>query len=208
MSQTVSVGPYSAYQSPAMVGMKADSMEDNVDTFAANAPIPFGVVISRVSANSLKTAPGGTDVVGVAIHDHLIASRGGYLQFDAVSTLTRGRVWARLSAKTGVKDGVAACYDPATGMFAVSGTALLGAVFRSNGVDLPDVDEVVWGDGTLISSAVVELHHPFGKYSTPPGPASLDSGGDETVEETEQTEQVEQTEEERLERDRVRAEAH
>lgn len=171
MSQTVSTGPYSVYQSQAMIGMKADSMDDNVDTFAAAAPIPFGVVVSRVAPFDQKVQAGGAAFVGIAIHDHVIGSRGGYLQYDAVSTLTRGRCWAKVKDATNVDDGVYVHYDPATGEVGTTGTKLLNAVFRSKAVSLPDVNEVVWGDGNLSLGAVVELHYPLAD------PAATVAGG-------------------------------
>jgi hypothetical protein len=145
-----------------MIGMKADSMDDNVDTFAAAAPIPVGVVVSRVAPADMKVQAGGAAMVGIALHDHIIGSRGGYLQYDAVSVLTRGRVWAKVSDATNVEDGTYVHYDPATGMVAAgTGTKLINAVFRSKAVPLPDVNQVVWGDGTSPLGAIVELHYPF-----------------------------------------------
>ena len=135
MSQSVTHGPYSVYQSQAMIGMKADSMNDNVDTFAAAAPIPFGVAVGRVAPFDMKVQAGGTAFVGVAIHDHIIGSRGGYLQYDAVSVLTRGRCWVRLNDPLNVADGVYAHFDPATGEFYAAaggpGIKMINAVFRS-----------------------------------------------------------------------------
>src|SRR4051812_933419 len=165
MSQTVTAGPYNAYQSQAMIGMKADSMDDNVDTFAAAAPIPFGVVVSRVSTANLKVQKGGTAFVGIAIHDHIIGSRAGYIQYDAVSVLTRGRVWAKLKSAVNVQDGAYVGFDATTGEVsawpAPGGTKLLNAVFRSASASLPDAAQVIWGDGTTSLGAVVELHYPF-----------------------------------------------
>src|SRR3954464_13846056 len=171
MSQTITGGPYNAYQSQAMIGMKADSMDDNVDTFAAAAPIPVGVVVSRVAPADMKVQAGGAAMVGIALHDHIIGSRGGYLQYDAVSVLTRGRVWAKVSSATNVADGVYVHYDPATGEVGTTGTKLVNAVFRSAAVSLPDVNEVVWGDGLTSLGAIVELHYPLAD------PASTVMGG-------------------------------
>jgi hypothetical protein len=171
MSQSVTAGPYHAYQGQAIIGMKADSMDDNVDTFAAAAPIPVGVVVSRVAAFDMKVQAGGTAMVGIALHDHIIGSRGGYIQYDAVSVLTRGRVWAKVKDATNVEDGVYVHYDPATGEVGTTGTKLVNAVFRSKAVPLPDVNEVVWGDGTSPLGAIVELHYPLAD------PASTVVGG-------------------------------
>jgi hypothetical protein len=166
MSQTITGAPYSAYQSQAMVGMKADSMDDNVDTFAASAPIPIGVVVSRTAAFAQTVQAGGTAQVGIALHDHTIGSRGGYIQYDAVSVLTRGRVWAKLSSATNVDDGVYVHYNPVDGVCAASGTKLLNAVFRSKAASLPDATQAVWGTGVTTLAAVVELHYPLADPSS------------------------------------------
>jgi hypothetical protein len=177
MSQTITGAPYSAYQSQAMIGMKADSMDDNVDTFAAAAPIPVGVVVSRVAPFDLKVQAGGTAMVGIALHDHTIGSRGGYIQYDAVSVLTRGRCWVRLSSATNVDDGVYVHYNPADGTCAATGTKLLNAVFRSKAASLPDASQVVWGSGVTTLGAVVELHYPLADpASTVLGGMAADAG--------------------------------
>jgi hypothetical protein len=167
MSQTLeNLGPYQYYQYPAMVGMKADSMFDNVDSFACGATsIPFGVVVSSNPANGIIIRPGGTvpNVRGISLHDHLVGSRGHYWEYDAVSTLTRGRVWAKIKAGeaiTNMRDGLAVFYDTATGEITATGTRLPNAVFRSNAIALPDAAQVVWATGAMQYSAIVELHHP------------------------------------------------
>lgn len=178
MSQTITGAPYSAYQSQAMVGMKADSMDDNVDTFAAAAPIPVGVVVSRTAAFAQTIQAGGTTQVGISLHDHTIGSRGGYIQYDAVSVLTRGRVWAKLSSATNVDDGVYVHYNPADGTCAATGTKLMNAVFRSKAASLPDATQVVWGTGVTTLAAVVELHYPLADpSSTVLGGLSAEGGG-------------------------------
>ena len=67
-----------------------------------------------------------------------------------------------MSDATNVDDGVYVHFNPADGTVnAGTGTKILNAVFRSKAVSLPDVNEVVWGDGTLTLGAIVELHYPF-----------------------------------------------
>jgi hypothetical protein len=89
------------------------------------------------------------------------ASHEGYLRFDPVSTLTRGRVWAHVRNPARIEDGVAVRYDPATGeVQAVGGLAVPNARFRSIALSLPDAAAVMqWAGGTLTYGAVVELHH-------------------------------------------------
>jgi hypothetical protein len=165
MSQTVS--PYAAYMAPAFIGMKADSMEDNVESFACAAAggIPFGVVVGRSVANAITIQPGngvGAQIpVGVSLHDHIAGVNGGYLQYDAVSVLTRGRVWARIKSGTvGIADGVSAFFDATTGEFTVSGTGPIAyphAVYRSAMITIPVVGMSTYGSGL---AAIVELHYP------------------------------------------------
>ena len=164
MSQSVSnLGPYGIYQYPAIIGMKADSMEDNVDTLACDADtIAFGVVVGFSEQGTQKIRTGGERPRGISVHDHLVGSRMSYHRYEPVSTLTRGRVWAKVSNATGVEDGAAVHYNETTGEVAASGgSALLNAVFRSGAISLPDAAQTAWGAGAMSLGAVVELHYPF-----------------------------------------------
>ena len=150
---------YATYMAPAFIGMKADSMDDNVDTFACGATaVNVGIAVKRTAAGALTVAP-GADValgVGVALHDHIIGYYGNYRQYDAVSVLTRGRAWVALADATGVQDGAAAKCDAATGKFSTTGAvAVTNAVFRSGPISLLNIDGV-----TTTLGAVVELHYP------------------------------------------------
>lgn len=142
---------------PAFVGMKADSMFDNVDTFPCGEDdIAFGVVFGHDPTTGKAVLPVGTLVGGIALHDQVIASvHGKYVENTAISGLTRGRVWAR--AGGACTKGAAAKYDPATGVFSDAGTATYpnarfkGSVVSSGGI-LP-------GDPSQ-SMVLVELHDP------------------------------------------------
>src|SRR5215472_9713291 len=140
MSQSISgpvpyVTPY--FFAQAFAGMLADANDGkNVDTFACGTnPVGFGVVVSRTAAAALTVQVGGALPVGITVHDHLIASRGGYTQYDAVSVISRGRVWALCDATlTGIADGAAVYYVAATGAVSATSagnTAIPRAVFRS-----------------------------------------------------------------------------
>jgi len=152
---------YANYMAPAFIGMKADSMDDNVDTFACGAAnVDVGVAVKRTAASALTVANGASVTlgVGISLHDHIIGYYGTYRQYDAVSVLTRGRVWAAVSDATGVADGVACKADPTTGKFLTTGTvavAVTNAVFRSAAISLLNVDGV-----TTTLGAVIELHNP------------------------------------------------
>jgi len=152
-------GPYANYMAPAFIGMKADSMNDNVDTFAASTLIPVGVAVQRTAAGALTTKAGAASAalfVGVSLHDHMAGYNGGYRTGDAVSVLTRGRAWVLVDDPTAVIDGAACKVTAATGAFNTTGTiAVTNAVFRSGAIDLLNVDWTTYTKG-----AVVELHYP------------------------------------------------
>jgi hypothetical protein len=173
MSQSVTYDPYGYYMPQAFVGMKADSMFDNVDTHpCGEEPIDFGVVVGKVSADTNGIGPGaGIRVVGIAIHDHLVGSRERFHHFDAVNVLTRGRVWAKVKEgeEDNIADGDPVHFDPETGEVGASGTPMSNAVFRSKHIVVPPV----WPHATLGSglAAVVELHYPNVSGGSSPGPA-------------------------------------
>lgn len=79
---------------PCFAGMKADSGDDRVETFPAAAAIPFGAIVG-VKANGTIEKGKQTRAIGVAVHSHAVANKeGGYVQYDAVSVMSRGLVWA------------------------------------------------------------------------------------------------------------------
>jgi len=147
--------PYGNYMNPAFAGMKGDSTEDQVATFAANAAIGFGLVCSRTAAGALTIVAGGALPIGVSLQDHTIASRGGYTQYDAVSILEKGKAWMLVKDATNVDDGVYVNFDPATGQAtAGTGTVLPKAVFRSKAISVYDI---TYTTTTLV--ALVELSY-------------------------------------------------
>lgn len=166
MSFSLTSNPYSNYQAPAFVGMKEDSMDDNVDTFACGpTAVGVGIAVQRTAAGAITVKAGASATlgVGVALHDHVATyasnfpnTNVGYQPTTAVSVLTRGRAWVALADGTGVADGVAAKADGTTGLFSTTGSvAVTNAVFRSGPINLLNVD---WVTTTL--AACVELHYP------------------------------------------------
>lgn len=155
--------PYTLYMPPAFVGMKVDSMDDNVESWAANADILIGTVVTRLTAagTDKKAVQGGAGaILGIALHDHIIASWGMYKQYDAVSVLTRGRVWARVGLATSIKDGTPVYYTAADGKVqavTAGGVLVPHATFRSGVITVPDVSMATGG----IAIAAVELHYPM-----------------------------------------------
>lgn len=150
--------PYGLYLQPAFAGMKGDSMDDNVDTFAAGGIIGFGLVVSRTVAAGKIIAAGGAIPVGVSLHDHIIGSRNSYIQYDAVSIMNRGKVWCQVGTDTAnIVDGAYVAYETATGkvVFTPTGnTVLPKAVFRSAPIAVYDITY-----STTTNIALVELHY-------------------------------------------------
>lgn len=150
---------------PAMPGMIADlAFTDKIVVPCGASPTPFGSVVAYVTATGISALPIGTNpVAGIAIMDHQVAGRRtatgaqqtGYVQYDAMSVMRRGRIWARASGAC-TKDAVAK-YDPATGLFADAGTGTLAnAKFMSANLSIPGL---LSGDAAEII-VLVELHSP------------------------------------------------
>jgi len=150
---------------PAMPGMIADlAFTDKIVVPCGTAATPFGAVVAYVTATGISVLPIGTNpIAGVAIMDHQVAGRRtatgvqqtAYVQYDAMSVMRRGRIWARASGAC-TKDAVAK-YDPATGIFADAGTGTLAnAKFMSANINIPGV---ATGDATEIV-VLGELHSP------------------------------------------------
>jgi hypothetical protein len=149
--------PYGNYMNPAFAGMKGDSTEDQVATFAANAAIGFGLVCSRTAAAALTVVAGGTIPIGVSLHDHTIASRGGYMQYDAVSILEKGKAWCQVADPVNVVDGAYVAFDATGKVQFTTGagfTVLPKAVFRSAAIDVYDITY-----STTTKVALVELNY-------------------------------------------------
>lgn len=162
---------YDALQPVAFVGMKVDTMNDNVESWPADSEILFGCVCTfgdggvggrgTRKVSSANNPPG--PIAGIALHDHVIGAFGpGYKQYDAVSVLTRGRVWAAVdeSGAATVQEGEPVAFMADTGMVTVGtgGLAYPFATFRSKAIQIPPV----WPSTTLGKCliAIVELHYP------------------------------------------------
>ena len=141
--QQLVANSYAIYLSPAYAGMKGNAMEDYVETFAASANIGFGLVVGRTAPALLTIQAGGATPVGVSLHDHLVASRGGYVLGDAVSVMSQGAVWCQVGTDaSNIVDGAYVAYETATGkvVFTPTGnTVLPKAVFRSAAIDVYDI---------------------------------------------------------------------
>ncbi|EHL99374.1 hypothetical protein HMPREF9946_03136 [Acetobacteraceae bacterium AT-5844] len=141
---------------PGLPGLLYDSgFTDKVTVPCGATAQPFGTLVAYVSATGISVLPIGTNpIVGVALKDDAIAS-DGYVQYDAMTVVRRGRVWA-LASGTCTKDAVAK-YAPATGVFADAGTATLAnAKFLSGNITVPAFGP----GGTSVQIVLVELHDP------------------------------------------------
>lgn len=140
---------YDDYMQPAFAGMKADSGNDRVESFAATAAVPFGVVVTGTGET---VAAGGADTVrGISLHSHAVAG-SEYAEKECVSTMTRGLCWARVTEGQAATAEGAVYFAAADGTVSDlnTGTALTNAVFRGDKITADGVD-----------IALVELHHPF-----------------------------------------------
>lgn len=142
---------YEEQMEPAFAGMKVDSGDDRVESFPVGADLGFGLICGT-NAQGLVVPGPGTKVRGITLQTHTIAFNvNKYIATDCASVMTRGLVWAKVTAAGAVtKDGPVKY--AADGTVADAGASTLAnAVFRSAKVTLLD--------GTAI--AAVELHNPF-----------------------------------------------
>lgn len=142
---------YDDYMDRAFAGMKGDSGNDRVETFAASGDIPFGVVVTSAAGSLSASAGGSGDIRGISLHSHAVKG-DAYAEGDAVSTMTRGLCWAKVDGSQAVTQDGAVYFAAADGTVSdlITGIALPNAVFRSGKVT------VAGGD-----IALVELDHPF-----------------------------------------------
>ena len=164
MVQPVSYDP-TFDPAPAFPGMLADAGFTDKVSIAAGTTHQFGTLVAADAATGRSVMPIGTNVIqGIVLHDHNISGRfmptvanasDRHVQYDNMTVLRRGRVWARASGAC-TKDAVAK-YDPATGLFANAGSATLkNAKFLSANMTVVGIDPT---DATSIM-VLVELHDP------------------------------------------------
>lgn len=138
---------YDDRQAVAFAGMKGDSGDDRVETFAAEGQIPFGTVVT-VGTKPTQAKLGGTAAIGIALHSHAVVKQ--YEKYDAVSVMTRGLAWCAVKGDDAVTERGEVKFDPATGLVSDAASATLtNAIFRSGVVTTP-----------FGKIALVELHAP------------------------------------------------
>ena len=130
----------------AFAGMKADSGDDRVESYAADGAIPFGrVATANYAAGTV--AIGGRTGTGITVHTHV--KPNGYQDKDNAGVMVFGNIWAGIKTGEAVTAGSKVTFEVSTGLLAATGTDLKGAII---------VDVATLKDGSEI--AQVQLNNP------------------------------------------------
>ncbi len=138
MSQT----SYNAEQGIALAGMKADSRFDEVESFAAESAVAFGlgVIAGTDPAKQVKVAAAVGDTFrGIALHTNKAQTVAGVSQYDdkdTVSVMRKGVAWVPVTDPVTIDGAAYVDLVTNTGYFTGAATANLtvtiDAIFRSN----------------------------------------------------------------------------
>ena len=105
-------------------GMKADSGDDRVESYAAAGAIPFGrVATANFAAGTV--AIGGTGT-GITVHTHV--KPDGYKDKDNAGIMVFGNIWAEIKKGDAVTAGSKVKFEASTGLIASVGSDLKGAI--------------------------------------------------------------------------------
>ena len=105
-------------------GMKADSSDDCVDSYAAAGAIPFGrVATANYAAGTVAIGGNG---MGITVHTHV--KPDGYKDKDNVGIMVFGNIWAEIKKGETVTAGSKVKFEAATGLIAATGADLKGAI--------------------------------------------------------------------------------
>ena len=105
-------------------GMKADSGDDRVESYAAAGAIPFGrVATANYAAGTV--AIGGT---GTGITVHTYVKPNGYQAKDNAGIMVFGNIWAAIKTGETVTAGSKVKFEALTGLIAATGADLKGAI--------------------------------------------------------------------------------
>ena len=121
---------YSYGQDKAVVGMKADSTVDVIDSFAAEGAIGVGKAVERGTdpAKQVKASVTAANVIGISIFENKVDESPLYPDEYAVPVCTFGDVWVEVSesvtAGASVYLSTAGAWGSSTGS-AVSGMTYL-----------------------------------------------------------------------------------
>ena len=111
----------------AFAGMKADSGDDRVESFATATSMAVGRVVTGNYTDDTITL-GGTGT-GITVHTWIKPS--GYNPKDCVGVMVDGVVWAEVKPLENPVVGSAAKFDAASGMITgATGNVLKGSVVR------------------------------------------------------------------------------
>ena len=105
-------------------GMKADSGDDRVSSYAAAGAIPFGRV-ATVNYAAGTVAIGGT---GTGITVHTYVKPNGYQDKDNAGIMVFGNIWAAIKTGETVTAGSKVKFEASTGLIASIGADLKGAI--------------------------------------------------------------------------------
>ena len=116
----------------AFAGMKADSGDDRVESFATATSMPVGRVVTGNYTDDTVTL-GGTGT-GITVHTWLKGD--GYSPKDCVGVMVDGVIWAEVKPLENPFVGSNAKFDATTGMITGAiGNVLKGSVVRKVMVD-------------------------------------------------------------------------
>lgn len=105
-------------------GMKADSGDDRVESYAAAGAIPFGrVATANYAAGTV--AIGGTGT-GITVHTHV--NPDSYKDKDNAGVMVFGNIWAAIKTGETVTVGSKVKFEALTGLIAATGADLKGAI--------------------------------------------------------------------------------
>ena len=111
----------------AFAGMKADSGDDRVESFATATSMAVGRVVTGNYTDDTITL-GGTGT-GITVHTWLKGD--GYNPKECVGVMVDGVIWAEVKPSESPVVGGAAKFDAATGMITgATGNILKGSVVR------------------------------------------------------------------------------
>lgn len=121
---------YSYGQDKAVIGMKADSTVDVIDSFAAEGAVNVGkaVELGTDPANQVAESVTAANVIGIAIFENKVEETPLYPDEYTVPVMTFGDVWVEVSESVTAGDAVylstAGAWGSSTGS-AVSGMTYL-----------------------------------------------------------------------------------
>ena len=123
---------YSYGQDKAVVGMKADSTVDVIDSFAAEGAIGVGKAVERGTdpAKQVKASVTASKVIGIAIFENKVDETPLYPDEYAVPVCTFGDVWVEVSES--VTAGAAVYLSTAGAWGSSTGSAVSGMTYLTS----------------------------------------------------------------------------